>query len=63
MALSDALSVADGGTSDAGVFGTFEEPKEANAPEPSPKAEEPPTVGEATIPLPEVMVLKGFLVP
>ena len=31
-----------------GVFGVlFADPKEANAPEPSPKAEEPPVVGEA----------------
>lgn len=32
-----------------GVFGVFEEPKEANAPDPSPKAEDAPTDGEFVV--------------
>ena len=38
-----------------GVFGVFaDDPKDANAPDPSPKAEDAPVVGEAT-----VVVVKG----
>lgn len=40
-----------------GVFGVFaEEPKDANAPDPKPKAEEAPAVGEATL-----EVVKGVM--
>lgn len=43
-----------------GVFGVFAEPKDANAPDPRPKALDAPAVGEATTA--GDMVLKGFLV-
>jgi hypothetical protein len=48
-----------------GVLGVFAaEPKEANAPEPSPKADEPPVVGEASPPgVNGEMALKGFRPP
>lgn len=48
-----------------GVFGVLvEEPKDANAPDPSPNAEEPPVVGDASPPVVKGgMVLKGFLPP
>ena len=42
----------------------LEEPNEAKAPEPSPNADEPPTVGDATAPLPpDVKELKGLDLP
>jgi len=45
-----------------GVFGVFvAEPKEANAPEPRPKAVEAPVVGDATVPLVKgEIALKGL---
>ena len=44
-----------------GVFGVFDAPKLANAPEPRPKAEEAPRLGDAKAPLtPELTLLKGF---
>lgn len=47
--------------SPAGVFGVFDDPKLANAPEPKPKAEEAPALGETKAPLPpELILLKGF---
>ena len=48
-----------------GVLGVFvEDPKEAKAPEPSPKAEDAPAVGDAIAPLPPgVSELKGLGLP
>jgi hypothetical protein len=48
-----------------GVLGVFAaDPKEANAPEPRPNAEEPPVVGEASPPgVDGEMALKGFRPP
>lgn len=48
-----------------GVLGVFvAEPKEAKAPDPSPKAEEPPVVGEAkALGVNGAMPLNGFLLP
>lgn len=48
-----------------GVLGVFAaEPKEANAPEPRPKAEEPPVVGDARPPgVNGGMALNGFRPP
>ena len=47
--------------STVGVFGVFDDPKLANAPEPRPKAEEAPAMGDAKAPLaPGVRLLKGF---
>lgn len=48
-----------------GVFGALlEEPNEAKAPDPSPNAVDPPTVGDAIVLLPPgVSVLKGFDLP
>jgi len=44
-----------------GVFGVFpEEPKEAKAPDPSPKAEEAPDAGEAMLVVSGVMALNGL---
>ena len=44
-----------------GVFAAFEAPKDANAPEPNPKALEAPAVGEAREPVEGGSALKGFL--
>ena len=46
-----------------GVFGIFEDPKDANAPEPRPNALDAPAVGEAMEVTEGDAVLKGFLVP
>lgn len=48
-----------------GVFGVLaEDPKDANAPDPSPKAEEAPVVGEATVVADKgEMPLKGLDLP
>lgn len=43
-----------------GDFGVFEEPKEANAPDPRPNALDAPMVGEARAPVEGEMALKGF---
>ena len=52
------------GFSVLGVLGALEDPKLANAPDPKPKAEDPPTLGDARAPLfPDVSVLKGFPFP
>ena len=49
----------------AGVFGVFtEEPKEAKAPDPRPKAEDAPAVGEVTlVAVAGEVVLKGLDLP
>ena len=49
----------------AGVFGVLaEDPKDANAPDPKPKAEDAPDVGEATLVVFKgEMALKGFDLP
>jgi hypothetical protein len=44
-----------------GVFGAFEDPKEANAPEPRPNALDAPVVGDAREVVDGDMALKGFL--
>lgn len=49
----------------AGVFGVFaDDPKDANAPDPSPKAEEAPEVGEAMLAVDKGAIeLKGLDLP
>lgn len=44
-------------SADPGVFGVFEAPKDANAPDPKPNALDAPAVGDVT----DVIELKGFL--
>jgi hypothetical protein len=46
-----------------GDFGVFAEPKDAKAPEPSPKAFAAPAVGDGTALVGEEMALKGFALP
>lgn len=62
---SRAGSLLEDSIAAPGVLGVFaDEPKEAKAPEPRPKAEEAPLVGEATpVVVKGVMPLRGVLAP